>query len=188
METQNATLSKEKCSVTLGQVRSSPSKFSSRYINCKSRAIRRCTSKGHLLTQKMSLCLLKIKSYMEPHPTTNRQSCFKHQNFSESNKNCKIPQNSQKKGTHEVSGYFNIVCPNFNPPTVEHELPETVVLKTTNLRSEPMDGLKIPPKGSMPNFKSNRHHLTLHQLWNGEIKPLGGENLRCLHSSNKAHG
>ncbi|XXG68857.1 hypothetical protein AAC387_Pa06g1854 [Persea americana] len=38
-----------------------------------------------------------------------------------------------------------------------------------------MDGLKIPPKGSMSNFKSNRHHLTLHQLSKGEIKSTGGE-------------
>ncbi|KAJ8632944.1 hypothetical protein MRB53_026280 [Persea americana] len=110
----------------------------------------------------MSLSLLNIKSYMEPHPTTNRQSCFKHQILSESNKNCKILQNSQKKGTHEVSGHFDTILPNFNPPTVEQELPEATVLKITNLRSESMDGLKIPPKGSTPNFKSSRHRLTLH--------------------------
>ena len=55
----------------------------------------------------MSLCLLNIKSYMEPHPTTNRQSYFKHYILSESNKNCKILQNSQKKGIHEVSGHFD---------------------------------------------------------------------------------
>ena len=132
---------------------------------------------GHLLTQKMSLCLLNIKSYMEPHPTTNRQSCFKHQIFSESNKNCKILQNTQKKGTHEVSGHFDTIEPNFNPPTAELELPTATVTKTSNLRSEPMDGLKIPPKGSTSNFKSNRHRLTGHQLSNGEIKPPGGENL-----------
>ena len=167
----------EKCSETLGQVRSSPSKFSSRHIDCKGYPIRRCTSRGHLLTQKMSLCLINIKSYMEPHPTTNRQSCFKHQILTEPNKNYKIFQSSQKKGTHEVSGHFDTIWPNFNPPTAERELPTATMSNTSNLRSEPMDGLKIPPKGSMSNFKSNRHRLTLHQLSNGEIKPPGGENL-----------
>ena len=88
-----------------------------------------------------------------------------------------ILQNSQKKGTHEVSGHFNTIWPNFNPPTAEPELPTATVSKTTNLRSKSMDGLKIPPKGSMSNFKSNQHRLTLHQLSNGEIKPSGGENL-----------
>ena len=177
----------EKCSETLGQVRSSPSKFSSRHIDCKSYAIRRCTSRGHLLTPKMSLCLLNIKSYTEPHPTTNIQSCFKHQILSKSNKNCKILQNSQKRGTHEVSGHFDTIWPNFNPPTVERELSAATVSNTSNLRSESMDGLKILPKGSTSNFKSNRHRLALHQLSNGEIKPHGGENLRCRHSSNKTH-
>ncbi|KAJ8632882.1 hypothetical protein MRB53_026218 [Persea americana] len=129
-----------------------------------------------MLTQKKSLCLLNIKSYMELHPTTNRQSCFKHQILLESNKNCKILQNSQKKGTREVSGYFNTIWPNFNPPTAEQELPTATMLKIINLRSEPMDSLKIPPKGSTPNFKSNRHRLIIHQLLNGEIKLLGGEN------------
>ena len=113
-----------------------------------------------MLTTKMSLCLFNIKSYMEPHPTTNRQSHFKHQILLESNQNCKILQNSQKKGTHEVSGHFNTIWPNFNPPTVEPELPAATLSTTSNLRSEPMDGLKILPKGSMPNFKSNRHSLT----------------------------
>ena len=42
----------EKCSETLGLVRSSPSKFSSRHIDCKGYPIRRCTSRGHLLTPK----------------------------------------------------------------------------------------------------------------------------------------
>ena len=133
LETQKATLSREKCSETLGQVRSSPSKFSSRHIDCKSYPIRRCTSRGHLLTQKMSLSLLNIKSYMEPHRTANRQSCFKLQILSESNKNCKILQNSQKKGTHEISGHFDTIWPNFNPPTAKRELPATTVSKTSNL-------------------------------------------------------
>ncbi|XXG82680.1 hypothetical protein AAC387_Pa10g0580 [Persea americana] len=125
----------------------------------------------------MSLSLLNIKSYMEPHPTTNKQSYFKHKILSESNKNCKILQNSQKKGTHEVSGHFDTIWPNFNPSTAERELSTATMSKTSNLRSESMDGLKTPPKGSMSNFKSNRHRLTLHQLSNGEIKPPGGENL-----------
>ncbi|KAJ8649387.1 hypothetical protein MRB53_002410 [Persea americana] len=43
--------------------------------------------------------------------------------------------------------------------------------KTSNLRSEPMDGLKIPPKGSTPNFKSNRPPSTL----KSKIKPTGDE-------------
>ena len=73
LETQKATLSKEKCSETLGQIRSSPSKFSSRHIDCKSYPIRRCTSRGPLLTPKMSLCHFNIKSYMELHPTTNKR-------------------------------------------------------------------------------------------------------------------
>ncbi|XXG82870.1 hypothetical protein AAC387_Pa10g0753 [Persea americana] len=124
---------------------------------------------------------------MEPHPTTNRQSCFKHQILSESNKNCKILQNSQKKGTHEVSGHFNTIWPNFNPSTAKRELPPATVSNTLNLRSELMDGLKIPPKDSTSNFKSNRYRLTLHQLSKGKIKPLSGENLRCRHSSNKAY-
>ncbi|XXG68790.1 hypothetical protein AAC387_Pa06g1797 [Persea americana] len=99
---------------------------------------------------------------MEPHPTTNRQSCFKLQIFSKSTKNCKILQSSQKKGTHEISGHFDTMWPNFNPPTAEQELPAATVTETSNLQSEPMDGLKIPPKGTMSNFKSNRHRLTLH--------------------------
>ncbi|XXG53334.1 hypothetical protein AAC387_Pa03g1437 [Persea americana] len=136
----------------------------------------------------MSLCLINTKSYIESHPTTNRQSCFKNQILSKSNKNCKILQNIQKKGTHKVSGHFNTVWPNFTPPTAEQVPPAATVLKISNLRSEPVDGLKIPPKGSTSNFKSNRRRLTLHQLSNGEIKPLGGENLRCRHSSNKAYG
>ena len=60
---------------------------------------------------------------MKPHPTTNRQSCFKHQILSESNKNCKILQNGQKKGTHEVSGHFDTIWRNLNPPSAERELP-----------------------------------------------------------------
>ncbi|XXG47589.1 hypothetical protein AAC387_Pa02g2213 [Persea americana] len=135
----------------------------------------------------MSLSLLNIKSYMELHPTTNRQSYFKYQTLSESNKNCKILQNGQKKGTHEVSGNFDTIWPNFNPPTTEQVRPAAIVSKTSNLQSEPTDGLKIPPKGSTPNFKSNRHRWTLRQLLKGEIKPPGGENLRCLYSSNEAH-
>ncbi|XXG47545.1 hypothetical protein AAC387_Pa02g2173 [Persea americana] len=135
----------------------------------------------------MSLCLLNIKSYMEPHPITNRQSCFKHQILSKSNKNCKILQNSQNRGTHEVSSHFDTIWLNFNPPTAERELPAATVSNISNLQSDFMDGLKIPPKGSTSNFKSNRHRLTLHQLSNGEIKPPGGENLRCSHSSNKTN-
>ena len=119
----------------------------------------------------MSLTLLYIKSYMEPHPTTNRQSFFKHQILTEPNTNYKIFQSSQKKGTHEVSGHFDTIWPNFNPPTAELELPVATASKRSNLRLEPMDGLKIPLKGSTSNFKSNRHRLTLHQLSNGEIKP-----------------
>ncbi|KAJ8624547.1 hypothetical protein MRB53_033077 [Persea americana] len=134
----------------------------------------------------MSLRLLNIKSYMEPHPTANRQSCFRLQILTESNKNCKILQNSQKRGTHEVSGHFDTIWPNFNRPTTKRELPMATVTKTPNIRSGPMDSLKIPPKGSMSNFKSNRYRLTRHQLSNSEIKPLGSENLRCLYSSNKA--
>ncbi|XXG41642.1 hypothetical protein AAC387_Pa01g2070 [Persea americana] len=114
---------------------------------------------------------------MEPHPTTNRQSCFKHQILTEPNKNCKIFQSSQKKGTHEVSGHFDTIWPNFNPSTAERELLTATMSNTSNLRLESMDSLKIPPKGSMSNFKSNRHRLTLHQLSNGEIKSFGGENL-----------
>ena len=53
-----------------------------------------------MLTPKMSLCLINIKSYMEPHPTTNRQTYFKHQILAKPNKNYKIFQSSQKKGTH----------------------------------------------------------------------------------------
>ncbi|XXG75577.1 hypothetical protein AAC387_Pa08g0115 [Persea americana] len=123
---------------------------------------------------------------MEQHPTANRQSCFRLQILLESNKNCKILQNSQKGGTHKVSGHFDTIWPNFNPPTAKRELPAATVMKTSNLRSRPMDGLKIPPKGSTSNFKSNQHCLTRHQLANGGIKPLGGENLRCRHMSNKA--
>ena len=126
-------LYQEKCSKTLGQVRSSPLKFSSRHINCKSYPIHRCTSRGHLLTPKMSLCLLNIKSYMEPHPTTNRQSRFKPQILSKSNQNCKILQNSQKRDTHEVSGHFDTIWPNFNPPTTEQEPSVAIVPKITNL-------------------------------------------------------
>ena len=77
----------------------------------------------------MSLCLFNIKSYMELHPTTNRQSRFKHQILSESNKNCKILQNSQKKITHEVLGHFDTIWPNFDPRTVEQELPAVTVSK-----------------------------------------------------------
>ena len=144
--------------------------------------------KSYVLTPKMSLYLQNIKTYMKPLLTTNRQSRFKHQILSESNKNCKILQNSQKKGTHEVSGHFNTIWPNFNPPTTEQELPAATMSKSSNLRSEPMEGHKIPLKGSTSNFKSNRHRLILHQLSNGEIKPLGGENPQCCHSSNKAYG
>ena len=143
---------------------------------------------GRLLTPKKSLCLFNIKSYMELHPTTNRQSRFKHQILSESNKNYKILQNSQKKGTHEDSGHFDAIWPNFNPPMAEQELPAATVSMISNLRLEPIYGLKIPPKGSTSNFKSNRHRLTLHQLSNNEIKPLGDENHRFRHSSKKACG
>ncbi|WP_440998368.1 hypothetical protein, partial [Cysteiniphilum litorale] len=72
-----------------------------------------------LLTPKMSLCLFNTKSYMEPHPTKIGRRHFKHQILSESNKNYKVIQNSQKRSTHEVSGHFNIVWPNFTSPTVE---------------------------------------------------------------------
>ncbi|RWR73247.1 40S ribosomal protein S5-like protein [Cinnamomum micranthum f. kanehirae] len=99
---------------------------------------------------------------------------FKHQILSKSNKTCKILQSSQKRGTHEVSGHFNIIWPNFTPPTARHELPAATVLKTSKLRSEPTDGPKIPPKGPMPNFKSNGRRLTLHQLSGSKNRPTGG--------------
>ncbi|XXG79990.1 hypothetical protein AAC387_Pa09g0951 [Persea americana] len=108
---------------------------------------------------------------------TSTAEAIKHQILSESNKNYKIFQNSQKKGTHEVLGHFDTIWPNFNPPTAKRELPAATVMKISNLRSEPMDGLKIPPKGSTSNFMPNGHRLTLHQLSNREIKPPGGENL-----------
>ena len=106
-------------------------------------------------------------------------------------KNVTLPLQHQKlhlKGTHEVSCHFNTVWPNFTPPATEQELLVATVSKISNLRSEPMDGLKIPPKGSTSNFKSNRHRLTIHQLSKGEIKPIRGKNHRCRHSSNKANG
>ena len=187
LETQKATLSRKMLRDSW-----SSQKFSFKVFFEAHRLQKLCNSslylEGHLLTPKISLSLLKIKSYMEPHPTTNRQSCFKHQILSKSNKNCKILQNSKKKDTHEVSGDLDTIWPNFNPPATEQELPATIVSKISNLQSEHMDGLKIPPKGSMSNFKSNRHRLTLHQLSNGEIKPLDGENHRGHHSSNKEHG
>ena len=176
-------------------------------------ATRRCTSRGHLLTPKKSLSLLNIKkatwSYILPQTGKYR---FKHQILSESNKNCRISQNSQKRSTHEVSGHFNNIWPNFTSPTAEQEssaavkpetlpnktehmgglkiplrsstssfgpfwhhgpkketagaesaLPATKISKSSNLRSELTDSLKILPKGSTSNFKSNWHRLTLHQ-------------------------
>ncbi|RWR92132.1 putative histone h2a.5 [Cinnamomum micranthum f. kanehirae] len=99
---------------------------------------------------------------------------FKHQILSESNKNCKILQSSQKKGTHEVSGHFDVIWPNFTPPTARQELPAAIVSKTSKLRSELTDGLRIPPKDPMPNFKSNGQRLTLHQLSESKNRPTGG--------------
>ncbi|RWR97624.1 MDIS1-interacting receptor like kinase 2-like protein [Cinnamomum micranthum f. kanehirae] len=99
---------------------------------------------------------------------------FKHQILSELNQNCKILQSSQKRGTHEVSGHFDIIWPNFTPPTGRQELPAATMSKTSKLRSEPTDGLKIPPKGPLPNFKSNGRRLTLHQLSGSKNRPIGG--------------
>ena len=39
-------------------------------------------------------------------------------------------------------------------------LPSTIASETSSLQSEPMDGLKILPWGSMPNFRSTWHRLT----------------------------
>ncbi|WP_440998363.1 hypothetical protein, partial [Cysteiniphilum litorale] len=58
---------------------------------------------------------------------------FKHQILSELNKNCKVTQNSQKRGTHEVSGHFNIIWPNFTPPAARQELPAATAPKTSKL-------------------------------------------------------
>ncbi|RWR84925.1 serine/threonine-protein phosphatase 7 long form [Cinnamomum micranthum f. kanehirae] len=98
---------------------------------------------------------------------------FKHQILLESNKNCKILQSSQKKGTHGVSGHFDVIWPNFTPPTARQELPAATVSKTSKLRSEPTDGLRIPPKAPLPNFKSNGQRLTLHQLSGSKKRPTG---------------
>ncbi|KAJ8615021.1 hypothetical protein MRB53_034393 [Persea americana] len=147
----------------------------------------------------MSLCLINIKIYMELHHTTNSQSRFRHQILTEPNKNYKIFQSSQKKGTHEVSGHYDTIWPNFNPPTAEPELPTATVSKTSNLRSEPMDGLKIPPKGSMSNFKSNRHRLHVKfqvipttfdpvLKLRSKIKPTGGEAPRDHGTQIRANG
>ena len=140
------------------------------------------------MTPKKSLCLFNTKSYMELHPTKIGRRHLKHQILSESNRNCKVTQNSQKRGTHEVSGHFNTDWPNFTSPTAEQQLPAAIVSKTSKLRPEPTDGLRIPPKGSSSNFKSNRHCLTLRRLSSSKIRPLGSENCRGHHSSNRAHG
>ena len=140
------------------------------------------------MTPKMSLCLFTSKAtWSRILPKIGRRH-FKHQILSESNKNCKVIQNSQKRGTHEVSGHSDIIWPNFTSPTAEQQLPAATVSKTPNPRSKPTDGLKIPPKGSMSSFKSNQHRLTRHQLSSSKIKPLGSENYQSHHSSNRAHG
>ena len=67
-------------------------------------------------------------------------------------------------------------------------LPTAIASKTSNLRSKPTDGLKIPPKGSISSFKSNRHCLTFHPLSRSKIKPFGGENHQGHHSLKRAYG
>ena len=106
---------------------------------------------------------------MEPHPTKMDRRHFKHQILSESNQNCKVTQNSQKRGTHEVSGHFDIIWPNFTSPTAEQQLPAATVSKTSKLLSEPTDGLRIPPKSCISNFRSFRQRLT--QFRCSETKP-----------------
>ena len=81
---------------------------------------------------------------MKSHSTTNRQCYFEHQILSESNKNCKILQNSHKKSTHEVSGHFDINWPNFTLPAAEYELPAAVKQKTSIHKTEHTVGLKMP--------------------------------------------
>ena len=75
LEAQKATLPKEESSKTLGQIRSSPSEFSSRHIDYRSYSS--LYLEGAFVDtkkkKKKSLSLLNIKSNMELHSTTNRQ-------------------------------------------------------------------------------------------------------------------
>ena len=138
------------------------------------------TKKATLLPQHQML--------HEPHPTTNSQSCFKHQILSESNKNCKILQNNHKKSTHEVSGNFNIIWPNFTLPTAEQKLPMTVKPKTLTQEIEHTVGLKMPLEGSTSNFRPFRHRLAQKGNNHNKVSSPGGDSDKDIKSSIRAYG
>ena len=100
------------------------------------------------------------RSYIKSHPTINRQCCFKHQISSESNKNCKILQNSHKKSTHGVSSHFDVIWSNFTLPAAEQEPPAEVKPETLIQKTKHTAGLKMPLEGSTSTSRPFRHRLT----------------------------
>ena len=79
----------------------------------------------------------------------------KNQILSESNKNYKILLDIKERNTQEVSGHFKHIWPNFTSLTTKQELSAAPASETPNLRSEPMDDLKMHPKGSTTSSKSS---------------------------------
>ena len=123
---------------------------------------------------------------MKSHPTTNRQCCFKHQVLSESNKNCKILQDSQKNSTHEVLGHFDIIWPNFTFPAAEQDLPVAVKPETPIKKIEHLVGLKIPLEGTS-SFRQFRHRLAQKGNSRSKVSSPSGDGTKDIKSSIKAY-
>ena len=145
-----------------------------------------------MLTQKMSLCLFIYYQHQEVTwsyilPQTGKCR-FKHQIVSESNKNCNVLQNNQKRGTHEVSGLFNIIWPNFTPPAAEQELPAAMKPDTLTHKTEHTAGLKMPLTGFTSSFKPFRHRLAQKGNSCSKVNSPGSDSVEDIKSSIKAYG
>ena len=128
------------------------------------------------------------RNYMKPHPTTNRQCYFMHQILSESNKNCKVLQNSQKKSIHEVSGHFDTIWPNFTLPAIEQVFPVAVKLETLIHKTEHTVGLKISLEGSTSNSKQFWYRFAQKENSRNKVSSSGSDSNEDIRSSIRASG
>ena len=90
--------------------------------------------------------------------------------------------NSMPFGNHLAPNAKNCIL-----HAIKLAFPAKTMLETTNLQSEPMDGLKKLQTSSISNFRSNRQRLTQHQPKTNKTMPLGDRDHQSHYSSNKAH-
>ena len=125
---------------------------------------------------------------MKLHPTINRQYYFKHQILSESNKNYKVLQNSQKKSTHEVLGHSDTIWPNFTLLATAQVLLVAVQLETLIHKIEHIIGFKMALEGSTSNSMPFWHRLAKKGNSRSKVSSPGGDSNEDIRSSIRAYG